>query len=152
MSHLVHNSDPRPPVVGVSACIFRARKVLLVKRARGPYEGLWSLPGGRVSFGERLEAAVRREVEEETGINLPRYAFYCLHEAIEAAAGIHAVIAVHRAAQELPVGIEPDAGDDARAAVFHDVDKLAAMDADKRLTGGLAEIVASAHRSHLLGL
>lgn len=145
-------AEQKPPVLGVSACIFRARKVLLVQRANAPFQGLWSLPGGRVRFGERLEAAVRREVEEETGIALPRYAFYCLHEAIDAEAGIHAVIAVHRAEQELPVGIEPEAGDDARAAVFHEVSHLAKMDAEGLLTGGLVEIVSSAHRSHLLGL
>lgn len=152
MSSLASSAEQKPPVLGVSACIFRARKVLLVQRAHAPFKGLWSLPGGRVRFGERLEAAVRREVEEETGIALPRYAFYCLHEAIETESGIHAVIAVHRAAQELPVGIEPEAGDDARAAVFHEVANLAAMDGEGLLTGGLAEIVASAHRSHLLGL
>lgn len=152
MTSAASTSEAKLPILGVSACIFRARKVLLVQRARAPFRGLWSLPGGRVAFGERLEAAVRREVEEETAIALPRYAFYCLHEAIDAEAGIHAVIAVHRAEQELPVGIEPDAGDDARAAVFHEVAHLASMDAEGLLTGGLAEIVASAHRSHLLGL
>ena len=46
-------------------------RVLFVQRAKAPYEGSWSLPGGRVEPGETLEQAVRREVLEETGLVLP---------------------------------------------------------------------------------
>ncbi len=59
---------PTRPVVGVGAVVFDADRVLLVKRANEPLKGEWSLPGGAVELGETLEAAVAREVFEETGL------------------------------------------------------------------------------------
>lgn len=58
------------PITAVSAAIFRGGKVLLVKRARAPAHGLWTLPGGRQNVGETLESAVIREVAEETGLKI----------------------------------------------------------------------------------
>jgi 8-oxo-dGTP diphosphatase len=54
----------------VSAAIFRDGKVLLVRRARSPGKGFYSLPGGRVEFGETLHAALHREVMEETNLKI----------------------------------------------------------------------------------
>jgi 8-oxo-dGTP diphosphatase len=45
-------------------------RILVVRRARPPSEGLWSIPGGRVEPGETLVEAVRREVREETGLDV----------------------------------------------------------------------------------
>jgi len=59
---------PDRPYLGVSVAVWRDGEVLLVRRARPPYAGYWSLPGGGVGLGERLEDAARREVREETGI------------------------------------------------------------------------------------
>jgi len=59
---------PTAPVVGVGAIVFQDGKVLLVRRGREPLKGEWSLPGGRLELGEHLEAAVIREVREETGL------------------------------------------------------------------------------------
>ncbi|MGI9521056.1 MAG: NUDIX hydrolase [Hyphomicrobiaceae bacterium] len=56
---------PRP---AVSAVIFRGSKILLVKRGKGGFRGLWSLPGGRVEIGETVRDAIVREVREETSI------------------------------------------------------------------------------------
>jgi len=54
----------------VSAAIFRDGNVLLVRRAGAPAKGLWTLPGGRVEVGETLVEAIRREVQEETGLTI----------------------------------------------------------------------------------
>lgn len=61
---------PERPVVGVGAVIVRDGKALIVKRAHEPRKGEWSLPGGHLDLGESLEDAVRREVKEETGLDV----------------------------------------------------------------------------------
>ena len=61
---------PTYPQLAVSAAIFRDDKILLVRRARSPARGFYSLPGGRVEFGETLHAAVHREVDEETSLKI----------------------------------------------------------------------------------
>ena len=49
-------------------CIVKEGRALLTQRARPPFADRWSLPGGHVEGGEKLKAAARREVEEETGL------------------------------------------------------------------------------------
>jgi 8-oxo-dGTP diphosphatase len=56
------------PILGASACIWRGGKVLLIKRGKPPGKGLWSLPGGKIEFGESAEAAAVRELFEETQV------------------------------------------------------------------------------------
>lgn len=58
------------PVVGVGAVVFRADQVLLVRRAKPPRQGEWSLPGGSQERGETVFAAAEREVREETGVDI----------------------------------------------------------------------------------
>jgi ADP-ribose pyrophosphatase YjhB (NUDIX family) len=60
---------PRPEVA-VGAVVVRDRRLLLIERGRGVNVGLWSLPGGRVEPAETLHAAVRRELHEETGLQV----------------------------------------------------------------------------------
>lgn len=59
------------PAVTVDACLFtivnEQLEILLVKRGQEPFMGDWALPGGFVEIDEGLEAAVARELEEETG-------------------------------------------------------------------------------------
>lgn len=52
----------------MGAIILRRESILLVERGRAPLKGWWSLPGGALEVGERLDDAVRREVLEETGL------------------------------------------------------------------------------------
>ena len=59
---------PERPIVGVGAVIVEDGKVLLIRRRYEPLKGHWSLPGGMVEVGETLEAALAREMLEETGL------------------------------------------------------------------------------------
>jgi mutator protein MutT len=61
---------PVIPLVGVGAVVVSDSNVLLVKRGHEPAKGLWSIPGGLIELGETAEAAVRREVKEETGVDV----------------------------------------------------------------------------------
>ena len=61
---------PKHPMVGVAGVVIDGDRVLLVRRAREPLKGEWSLPGGVVELGERLTAALRREIFEETGVRV----------------------------------------------------------------------------------
>lgn len=61
--------DRKPDVV-VGGIVVHDGALLMVKRGKEPAKGLWSVPGGSVEHGEYLAAAVRREVAEETGIDV----------------------------------------------------------------------------------
>ena len=58
------------PQIAIGAIVIRDDSLLMVKRGNDPGKGLWSLPGGRVEHGEYLADALRREVSEETGLDV----------------------------------------------------------------------------------
>ncbi|RLE89818.1 MAG: hypothetical protein DRN04_15880 [Thermoprotei archaeon] len=60
----------KKPSVAVDVAIFTPRGIVLVKRKNEPFKGYWALPGGFVEYGERVEDAARREVLEETGLEV----------------------------------------------------------------------------------
>ena len=61
---------PERPIAGVGVVVFRNEEVLLVKRKKAPYKGQWSIPGGKQRLGETVTQAVRRELMEETGVEV----------------------------------------------------------------------------------
>lgn len=61
---------PDSPILGVGGIIFWDDKLVLVKRGKEPGYGTWSIPGGAVNRGEAMEEAVRREVREETNLDV----------------------------------------------------------------------------------
>lgn len=73
---------PARPIVGVGALVIDSSRILLVQRGREPLKGWWSLPGGVVEVGEPLETAVRREVLEETGLEIEVLRFVTIFERI----------------------------------------------------------------------
>lgn len=112
--------DAPLPRLGVSVLLEHEGRVLLVRRAKPPFEGAWSLPGGSVEFAEKLADAARRELVEETGLiaevdETPAEIVEILPEDPRIPGGGHFVIAVFRARIE---DGEPRAGDDAAEAVF----------------------------------
>jgi ADP-ribose pyrophosphatase YjhB (NUDIX family) len=61
---------PKRPMVGVGAIILKRDRILMAQRGKEPLKGWWSLPGGALEIGEQLADGVRREVLEETGLQV----------------------------------------------------------------------------------
>ena len=59
---------PTHPQIGIGIILLRGNDVLLIRRGHPPGAGQWSLPGGKQELGETAEAAARRELLEETGL------------------------------------------------------------------------------------
>jgi 8-oxo-dGTP diphosphatase len=78
---------PTRPYLAVSAAVFRDGRVLIVRRARPPAHGLYTLPGGGVELGETLEQAVIREIREETALEIEPVALVGFRQAIARDAG-----------------------------------------------------------------
>ncbi len=60
-------TEPPRPIAGAGIVVFREDEVLLIKRGKPPYRGQWSLPGGKIEYGETAAEAALRELAEETG-------------------------------------------------------------------------------------
>ncbi len=127
------------PRLGVSAGVWHHGRVLLVRRGRAPFAGLWSFPGGHVEAGEPLAEAMRREVREECGLAAEPVGEPRLLEAIRRDdAGtllshhVVAVFAARLAEGEAPV---PVPGDDAAAAAFFEPAAIAGLDTTPGLAG-----------------
>jgi 8-oxo-dGTP diphosphatase len=61
---------PDQPVVGIGAVIIQEGKIALIKRGNEPGKGKWSIPGGLVELGEKIESAVIRETKEEVCLDV----------------------------------------------------------------------------------
>ena len=132
---------PQRPFLAVSAAIFRAGNVLIVRRARAPAEGIYTLPGGAVEAGETLSEAVCREVSEETGVAIKPVALAGHREVImrdkDGRTERHFVILCFAAHW---ISGDPTPNDELSEARWRDPAELAGL----RTTEGLAEIVAAA--------
>ena len=134
-------SPPQRPQLAVSAVIFREGKLLLLKRAKSPGHGFWSLPGGRVEFGESLHTALAREVDEEAGLKIDIVALAGWREVLPSAGGSggHYLImsfAARWVANEPRLNEEHDDFKWIEPGQFGDL----------KLTGGLPEVVEAARR------
>ncbi len=112
------------PFIGVGAVVFRGPEVLLIKRGKAPFKGHWSIPGGGLHYGEKLEDAVHREVREETGLEIDIIALIDVFEALPQEADgeflTHTLMVDYIA--EWRAG-DPVAGDDAAEAEFVTVEE-----------------------------
>lgn len=120
-------SPSRAPIAAAGIVCFHGEDVLLVRRGAPPLEGAWSLPGGRIEWGERAADAALRELKEETN---------CSAELIGLVDVVDAVF-TRRSGGDSPWGHyvlidyaarwtegEPKAADDAREARFFAPDEL----------------------------
>ena len=132
--------QPTRPQLAVSASIFRAGKVLLVRRARSPANGFYSLPGGRVEYGESLHTALTREVDEETRLKIEIVGLAGWREALPGATNSGHYVIMSFAARW--VAGEPVLNEE------HDDFKWLEPGSfgDLKLTGGLLEVVEAARR------
>jgi 8-oxo-dGTP diphosphatase len=127
------------PQLAVSAAIFRDGKVLLVRRARSPGRGFYSLPGGRVEFGESLHAALHREVDEETGLEIGILGLAGWREVLPTAGGGHYLIMSFAARW---IANEPVLNEEHDDFKWLAPEKLSGL----KLTGGLPEVIEAARR------
>ena len=134
-------SYPERPYLAVSAAIVRDGKILVVRRARAPAHGLYTLPGGVVEVGETLQEAVTREVREETGMAIEPVALAGFREAIVRDAGgrVERHFLILCFAARWAAG-EPALSEELDEARWLDPVQLATLPT----TAGLAEIVAEA--------
>jgi 8-oxo-dGTP diphosphatase len=133
-------TQPGWPQLAVSAVIFRDGKVLLVRRARLPAKGFYSLPGGRVEFGESLHTALHREVSEETGLKIDIVSLAGWREVLPSTGGGGHYLIMSFAARW--AGNEPVLNEE------HDDFKWLKPEdfGDLKLTGGLVEVIEAARR------
>ena len=134
-------SYPDRPVLAVSAAILRDGHVLIVRRARPPAQGLYTLPGGAVEVGETLIETLIREVREELGMTIEPIALAGYREAIirddVKRVARHYVILVFAARW---IAGEPVLGDEIAESRWLRPSELPSLNT----TEGLAEIVAAA--------
>ena len=132
--------QPTHPQLAVSAAIFRDGKILLVRRARSPAKGFYSLPGGRVEFGETLHAALHREVDEETRLKIEIVDLAGWREVVPGTSGGgHDLIMSFAARWRFG---EPDLNDELDDFRWLAPDALG----DLTITAGLQDIIQSAWR------
>lgn len=125
------NHVGEPEVGGVSGLVVEGGKVLLVRRGKEPFLDHWSLPGGGVEPRESLRDAVRREVREETGLEVNVGAVAGYRESLEPRH--HILIAFHARI----TGGELCAGDDAVECEFVDPSEVPS----RRITPGLDDFL-----------
>ncbi|MBI1398794.1 NUDIX hydrolase [Hyphomonas sp.] len=138
-------TDKPQPAVG-TVC-FKGEDVLLIRRGTKPLAGDWSIPGGRIEFGERAEAAALRELMEETGVHARLVGIVDVVDAIFTSRTTGAVARHYVLFDYAAVWMsgDPVAGDDADHAEWIPPDRLAALpiwDETRRIIAAAREMVS----------
>ncbi|MDZ4775473.1 MAG: NUDIX hydrolase [Alphaproteobacteria bacterium] len=116
----------RTPTPAVGIVCFRRDEVLLIRRGSPPRKGEWSLPGGRVEWGESVQTAALRELVEETGVEAQLAGLIDVVDAIFQARETDDIWAHYVLVDFAAHWIrgEPSAGDDAAEALFAPLGEL----------------------------
>jgi mutator protein MutT len=123
---------------GASIAVFKDRKVLLVRRKRAPFAGLWSLPGGKTEPVETPRQTALRELKEETGIEAEIQGIVDRVEVVSEGQAYRLTVFYGR-----PCGGNLKAGGDGEAAEWVDLDEIETIP----ITPGTAELIwIAAHR------
>lgn len=132
---------PNRPILAVSAAIIRDGRVFIARRARGPALGVWTMPGGMVEAGETLAEALKREIVEETSMEIEPVALAGHREVVvrddEGKVSRHFVIMCFASRW---LGGETQLNDELDESRWIRPAELGAL----KTTEGLAEIVAAA--------
>ncbi|KUM24262.1 DNA mismatch repair protein MutT [Mesorhizobium loti] len=137
--------EPRMTISAVSVAVVRGKRVLLVKRARPPSQGLYAYPGGKVEPGETLEEAAARELKEETGLEAGDYQpLRDIH--IDGRAENHAVDYLLTVFGATFAGGEPVASDDAETAAFYTLAEMADMPLADEVLEVARELLGDSHK------
>jgi ADP-ribose pyrophosphatase YjhB (NUDIX family) len=78
----VKREYPNQPIVGVGGVLVYRNRVLLIRRGGEPLKGEWSIPGGMLELGEELREGARRELKEETGLDVEPLAVLAVFDRI----------------------------------------------------------------------
>jgi len=136
---------PATPALTVDCVIQDPQgRVLLIRRKNEPFKGAYALPGGFVDIGETVEAGCRREVREETGLDVRDLRLVGVYSDPSRDPRGHTVSTVYLAT--LPAAAEPVAGDDAATAEWVDdwrqtplaFDHAKILEDAEKMTGGTA--------------
>ncbi len=138
---------PAHPIPGAGVVCMRDGEVLLVRRGAPPMFGQWSVPGGKIAWGEAARDAALRELEEETGVTAEIVGLIDVVDGLFHDGGVLSghVLLVDYAARW--IAGEPRAGDDAADARFFPLaDALVAVEwsETRRIIQAGAELVAKA--------
>ena len=119
---------PDGPIVAVAAVVFDPKnRVLLVRRGKDPGKGAWGIPGGAVELGEDLEAALRRELMEETGIEVDPLEIITVFDSVSRDNGgrirYHYVIVEYLCRADDQKDQQPAASDDVDRAMWVGLDE-----------------------------
>jgi ADP-ribose pyrophosphatase YjhB (NUDIX family) len=131
---------PSRPIVSAAAIVWRSETVLLIKRAKEPNKGKWSLPGGAQELGETVHECLKRELREETGIEIEIEDFIGVIDAIHRDASgrlQHHYTILDYAAVWVAGELRP--GDDAAEARFVSMDELGDFNLPAEMTRVIAE-------------
>jgi len=114
---------PRPSLT-VDGILLVDNKLVLIQRKNPPFQGQWALPGGFVDYGETVEQAVVREMEEETGVKTSVKKLFGVYSAPDRDPRHHTISAVFKLEK---IGGELKAADDARKVDLFSLENIPSL-------------------------